>query len=629
MRAPIRCRSPSHWAPGSSWRRSSWRFSARTSTRRSPRKRRGRRPPSRRAPVSWPVSRSGARASKGRSSAPRRSWPRSRSTEPRGAARTRRPAGGGECPGRAPIVASGARRRRAPGAGRRASGPSRLVGPAAGALIALLAWVVPILLERRRVLRELSEEVRLGILPGEDLAVLVNPWRRVAGAAIRPRRRAARVREERPPPGRREAAAATANRRGEPAPAARGPRVPDARPKGRRGARRPLRLRLRRVVRLSGRSRAETSPSAGRIIARLESYPVPLGARFEPPPPSRLPPRRTSGGRAPALRPRRLPVGPRADAGARPAGGGAPLRVPDGHLPGEGLGRPPGAARRGKGSSATTSRARSGSRRATPSSTRPRARSASERSGASSASPTRRSAATSSPSTASTGTPTGASRSSGAGRSAGTRSTGRRAGPGRTTTSPGKRKGRASNRIRPRRFATACRAASPSSTTRGSGRFARASRAARPGSSRRTGGPSTGGATRSADVTATFGPLSLEFQGLVRSADEPAAGEFRPLAERDGRAWRGAFRFELPDRRLPLHLQRVALHRRRFEREDPPARGRLDRPEGDRGHRRIRRAKNPDRGIRSDLQRVLVRAGRPVPVRDVSRRRPGRERLNR
>ncbi len=54
----------------------------------------------------------------------------------------------------------------------------RLVGSAAGALIALVAWVPPILLERRRVLRELSEEVRLGILPGEDLAVLVNPWRR-------------------------------------------------------------------------------------------------------------------------------------------------------------------------------------------------------------------------------------------------------------------------------------------------------------------------------------------------------------------------------------------------------------------------------------------------------------------
>ena len=50
----------------------------------------------------------------------------------------------------------------------------------------------------------------------------------------------------------------------------------------------------------------------------------------------------------------------------------------------------------------------------------------------------------------------------------------------------------------------------------------------------------------SADVTATFGPLSLEFQGLARSAEEPAVGEVRPLAERDGRALRGAFRFELP-----------------------------------------------------------------------------------
>ena len=49
-----------------------------------------------------------------------------------------------------------------------------------------------------------------------------------------------------------------------------------------------------------------------------------------------------------------------------------------------------------------------------------------------------------------------------------------------------------------------------------------------------------------ADVTATLGPLSLEFQGLARSADEPRAGEARPLAERDGRAWSGAFRFELP-----------------------------------------------------------------------------------
>ena len=50
----------------------------------------------------------------------------------------------------------------------------------------------------------------------------------------------------------------------------------------------------------------------------------------------------------------------------------------------------------------------------------------------------------------------------------------------------------------------------------------------------------------SADLTGTIGPLSLEFQGLFRSADEPDAGEVRPLAERDGRAWRGALRFELP-----------------------------------------------------------------------------------
>ena len=54
----------------------------------------------------------------------------------------------------------------------------RYVGPAAGALAGFLAWVPPVLLEHQRVLRELSEEVRLGILPGEDLVVLVNPWRR-------------------------------------------------------------------------------------------------------------------------------------------------------------------------------------------------------------------------------------------------------------------------------------------------------------------------------------------------------------------------------------------------------------------------------------------------------------------
>ena len=54
----------------------------------------------------------------------------------------------------------------------------RFLAPVPGLLVALLAWVAPVLLERRRVLRQLPEEARLGILPGEDLAVLGNPWRR-------------------------------------------------------------------------------------------------------------------------------------------------------------------------------------------------------------------------------------------------------------------------------------------------------------------------------------------------------------------------------------------------------------------------------------------------------------------
>ena len=58
----------------------------------------------------------------------------------------------------------------------------RFLGPAAALLVALLAWVPPFLLERRRVLRELAEEAGLGILPGEDLAALGNPWRRVREA---------------------------------------------------------------------------------------------------------------------------------------------------------------------------------------------------------------------------------------------------------------------------------------------------------------------------------------------------------------------------------------------------------------------------------------------------------------
>ena len=44
--------------------------------------------------------------------------------------------------------------------------------------VALLAWLPAILLERRRVARELDEEVRLGLLPAEDAAALELPWRR-------------------------------------------------------------------------------------------------------------------------------------------------------------------------------------------------------------------------------------------------------------------------------------------------------------------------------------------------------------------------------------------------------------------------------------------------------------------
>jgi hypothetical protein len=59
------------------------------------------------------------------------------------------------------------------------SGELRYAVPAAAVLVALLAWVLPFLLERRRVFRELAEEARLGILPGEDLSALGNPWRRL------------------------------------------------------------------------------------------------------------------------------------------------------------------------------------------------------------------------------------------------------------------------------------------------------------------------------------------------------------------------------------------------------------------------------------------------------------------
>lgn len=58
----------------------------------------------------------------------------------------------------------------------------RFLGPASALLVALLAWGPPFFLERRRILRELAEEAGLGILPGEDLAALGNPWRRVREA---------------------------------------------------------------------------------------------------------------------------------------------------------------------------------------------------------------------------------------------------------------------------------------------------------------------------------------------------------------------------------------------------------------------------------------------------------------
>lgn len=53
-----------------------------------------------------------------------------------------------------------------------------LLSPAASLVVAALAWAPSLLLERRRVRRELAEEARLGILPEEDLAVLGSPWRR-------------------------------------------------------------------------------------------------------------------------------------------------------------------------------------------------------------------------------------------------------------------------------------------------------------------------------------------------------------------------------------------------------------------------------------------------------------------
>ncbi len=54
----------------------------------------------------------------------------------------------------------------------------RLAAPAAALAVALLSWLGASLGELRRVRRELLEEVRLGLLPQEDAAVLSVPWKR-------------------------------------------------------------------------------------------------------------------------------------------------------------------------------------------------------------------------------------------------------------------------------------------------------------------------------------------------------------------------------------------------------------------------------------------------------------------
>ena len=127
----------------------------------------------------------------------------------------------------------------------------------------------------------------------------------------------------------------------------------------------------------------------------------------------------------------------------------------------------------------------------------------------------------------------------------------------------------------------------------------------------------------SADVTASLGPLSLAFEGLLRSADEPRGGEYRPTAERDGRAWLGTFRLE-----FPTVVFRYTYSEWRYTSAD--SNERIHQPAvvwiGRRGIEATieyvaRRA--PDRGIRPDLQRVPSRAGRPVPVPGIFQRQPG------
>ena len=349
MRDLTRCRSPSRWAPGSSWRRSS----CVPGRARSLAARRGSgegdgRPRNGRRCRRW-FRAPGRGARRG---APRSLGGRGRAVGLRGRGVPREHGGGLEAGSvlgeRDP--ASGARRRRAPGAGRRAAGTSqarrvrsrrpdrpRRMGP------------LPPSRTPARPARSSPRKSRLGILPGEDLAVLVNPWRRWR----EPRFGRADERREYV----RSALLLTVamqqqRRRSGEANRLRQLEVLAFRTRVRRVVRgRVARTAFAsaRVVRLSGRF-AVRNPLRPRAVSsrglkvtrslwalafRASSS---LSGSLAAEPPADEPP---------ALRPRRLAVGARTDAGPRPAGGGAPLRLPDGHLSTEELGRPCGAAREG------------------------------------------------------------------------------------------------------------------------------------------------------------------------------------------------------------------------------------------------------------------------------------------
>ena len=292
-------------------------------------------------------------------------------------------------------------------------------------------------------------------------------------------------------------------RRGDPAPAARGPRVPDARPPGRRGR------ALAALRAASGRARpalttaaAPGTPDRRRAVSsqRLESIPAPLGARSEPPlllgalaadsaSPADEPPRFVLGASLSALEPTQdrdlreaellyafLTASYRRE--GRVGRSRGPARATEGlsrpYFKGSvwveeayGLDRDSGRPGPGSGGSAERVRARDdpalGGSLFSDNGVKRNPDWGSDRRVA-------------------------AARLEHAG-------VGAPVGRARTTGSPGNRKERESNRIRLRGSATASPGASPSSSTGGSGRSARACRGGRPGSSRRTGGRSTVGAT--------------------------------------------------------------------------------------------------------------------------------------